>query len=1270
MSADSSPEIPQHEAGPIQFPPELPISARVRDIATAIDGHQVVIVAGATGSGKTTQLPKIALAMGRGLEQIIGVTQPRRIAATSVAARVATELGSPLGTDVGYQIRFEDRTSARTYVKFMTDGILLAEIQGDPLLRRYDTLVIDEAHERSLTIDFLLGWLKRILPRRPDLKVIVSSATIEHERFSEFFGGAPVIQVEGRTYPVEVLYEPPNDDVDMPDAVADAVENVTSLDPRGDILVFLPGEREIREAENELTARNLRHTVVQPLYARLSGAEQSRVFATIPQRRVILATNVAETSVTIPGIVYVIDTGVARLSRYDPRSGTTRLQIEGISQASADQRKGRCGRVREGICVRLYDEQSFAARPGYTDPEIKRTGLAGVILRMKALGLGDVEDFPFLDPPHSKSIAEGYRVLEELGALDAKRELTPVGERLARFPVDPRIGRMILAGAELGCLRQVLVIAAALNVQDPRERPREHQQKADDLHRRFRDERSDFVGLLRLWEHVREAERKGSSNLRRVCKEGFLSFMRIREWTEIHRQLEDVVRELRIDPSAGDDGARPGERRDPRSPRNENGQAPRAGGASGPRTDAGDGDTLHRALLSGLLSKVGKWNPEQRIYMGAKQTRFAIHPSSALARKAPAWVMAFELVETSQLFARTVAKIEPEWLLDAGAHLLKKSYSDPHWSEKSARASVREHATLFGLTVSRDRHVDYASVAPVEARRMFLDHALVRGEFTTRGDFQRKNQELLAEVARLRDKARRSDMLADDDALLAFFDRRVPDDVVNGKMFEAWREQAEKDDPRVLLLSIEDVLTADQELSPAAYPDEITLHGSKIPVAYRFEPSADDDGITLTVPLVLLPQLEPGELDWTIPGWHREKIAALLYELPRAVRKEVGDIAEVARAVAPKLRPFDGPMIPALVRAIAELTGARIPADSFRPEAVAAYLRLTLRVVDEKGKVIAQGRDVDDLLQRFGARARAVWKESAPSPKWERKGLTTWDFGELPEMVTRRVANVDVRSYPALVDRGSSVDLVLLESAAAAEEASRAGVRRLVMLAKRSMLSQFTPRLPGAFPHPTGAPISRSENEAFRGMLVAKVVDAAFQLDAEGAPLPRTKAAFEQLLASGTPRIAPSFQVYVDAVKPITAELEKTLQALRNASRHPSGRNAIVDIYAQLEHLFPPDLLASVPFGRLEHFPRYLRAAQARLQRAISDPRKDADKLAPFTPLWASFLAKRKTARDQALARDLRWTFEELRVAIFAPELKTPYPVSVAKVSAALSTLR
>ena len=1238
MPGDPDPAATAHQrdSSAMSFPPELPISARVGDIATAIDGHQVVIVAGATGSGKTTQLPKIALAMGRGLEKIIGVTQPRRIAATSVAARVASELGSPLGTDVGYQIRFEDRTSPATYVKFMTDGILLAEIQGDRLLRRYDTLVIDEAHERSLTIDFLLGWLKRILPERPDLKVIVSSATIETERFSEFFGGAPVIQVEGRTYPVDVLYEPPSDDADLPEAVADAVANVTSLDPRGDILVFLPGEREIRDTENELRSRNLRHTVVQPLYARLSAGDQAKVFASIPQRRVILATNVAETSITIPGIVYVVDAGVARLSRYDPRSGTTRLQIEAISQASADQRKGRCGRVRDGICVRLYDEQSFAARPAFTDPEIKRTGLAGVILRMKSLGLGDVEDFPFLDPPQPKSITEGYRVLEELGALGERRELTPLGERLARFPVDPRIGRMILAGAELGCLREVLVIAAALNIQDPRERPREAQQKADDQHRRFRDERSDFVGLLRLWEFVRETEKKGTGHLRRVCKESFLSFVRVREWGEIHRQLEDVIRDLRLESvKAGKSGE----------------------------------DALHRALVTGLLSRIGNWHSENRIYMGAKQTRFAIHPSSALARKPPAWIMAFELVETSQLFARTAAKIEPAWLLEAAPHLLKRSYSEPHWSERSARASIKEHTTLFGLSISRDQSVDYASVAPAEARLMFLDHALVRGEYTTRGTFQHDNRKLLGEVARLRDKARRSDMLADDDALLAFFDRRVSAEVVNGKTFEEWRERIEKDEPATLLLSLDDVLTGERNLAPADYPDAVTLHGAKLAVTYKFDPSADDDGITVTIPLALLPQLDPGELDWTIPGWHQEKIAALLYELPKATRRALGEIPELARTLAATLTPFDGPMIPALARAASELTGEHVPEASFRPDTVAAYLRLTCRVIDEEGRVVAQSRDIDEVLKKYGARARAAWKSTAVSPAWERAGLTTWDFGELPAFVVRRVSGTELRSYPAIMDRGASVDLVLLESSAAAAATSRAGVRRLLTLAARGAVSSVAPRLPAAFARPNGAMASRVENEAFRAMVLVRIVDAAFGLGTE-APLPRTKVVFEQLVTAGAPRIAPAFRLFVDAIAPSASELDKTLLALRNAAKHPSGRGAILDIHGQLEHLFPADLMESVPLARLEHFPRYLRAAQARLGRAVTDPRKDTDKLAPFAALWAAFLAKRAAARDQGAVRELRWAFEELRVAIFAPELKTPVPVSLPKMTTAVSALR
>jgi len=1234
------------DASPLTFPPELPISARVIDIAVAVNDHPVVIVAGATGSGKTTQLPKIALAMGRGVKKLIGVTQPRRLAATSVAARVAAEVGSPLGADVAYQVRFDDRTTAATYVKFMTDGIMLAEIHGDPLLQRYDTIVLDEAHERSLTIDFLLGWIKRILPQRPDLKVIVSSATLETERFSAFFDGAPVIEVEGRTYPVDVLYEPPEKDIDLADAVAAAIVNVTTLDPHGDILVFLPGEREIRDTENALNALDLRHTVVQPLYARLSASDQARVFTRLPQRRVILATNVAETSVTIPGIVYVVDTGLARLSRYDGRSGITRLQVEGISQASADQRKGRCGRVRAGVCVRLYDEASFASRQAFTDPEIKRTGLAGVILRMKSLGLGDVEAFPFLDAPQPKAITEGYRVLEELGAIDDRRQLTKVGEQLARFPVDPRIGRMILAGADQRCLREVLIVAAALNVQDPRERPREQRQKADDLHRRFADERSDFMSLLRLWDFVRDAEKKGSSNLRRVCRDGFLSWLRVREWTEIHRQLEDIVRELGLDRSKTATAVLPGAKPDE--------------------------NALHRALLTGLLSKVGLWNAEARVYLGARQTRFALHPSSSLARRPPPWIMAFELVETTQLFARMAAKIDPDWLLEVAPHLLKRSYSEPYWSEKSARASIREHVTLLGLTVAKDRSVDYASVAPGPARQMFLDHALVRGEYPSRGAFQAKNRALLETVAKLRDKARVSDMMADDEALLAFFDRRVPDTVVNAQLFEVWREEAEKTSPAVLELSLADVLVGDRALTPRDFPDTLRLHGAEISATYKFDPSADDDGVTLAVPLGLLPQLDPGDLDWTMPGWQVEKITYFLHDLPKAARREIseagGSLGDVALTLAETLVPFEGPMMPALAKALSTLTGSRITPDLFRPENAPRHLRFLIEVLDEERRVVAEGRVLAELQAQLGVRARAALKRTAPegpaARTWERAGLTAWDFGELSPFVVRRVAGTDLRAYPAIVDNGSSVDLGLLESSAAAEAASRKGIRRLFTLAARRELSAISPRLPRPLASPAGAMESRALRDTFQARLLARIVDGAFQLE-EGSPLPRTKAAFDAQLSAGIPKLDGLFRLWSQNLSVAALELDKTLAALKSAAKHPSGRAAILDIHAQLDALVPPDLLAWIPLTRLEHYPRYLRAAQTRLARAVTDPRKDAEKVAPVAALWATFLAKQQRARDDEVAdvREIRWMFEELRVAVFAPELKTPVPVSAKRLS-------
>ena len=939
---------------PIRFPEELPITAHVRDIALAIDASPVVIVAGETGSGKTTQLPKICLAMGRGLSAHIGVTQPRRIAATSVAARVAKELEVELGREVGYQIRFSDRTSPATYVKFMTDGILLAEIQGDPLLRAYDTIILDEAHERSLNIDFLLGYVKRLLPRRRDLRVIVSSATLETDRFSAFFGGAPVVQVSGRTFPVDVIHRPPQrDEGDLAETVAACVDEITELDPREDVLVFLPGEREIREAAGALTARALPHTVLLPLYGRLSQADQARVFQSLPQRRVVLATNVAETSLTIPGIVYVVDSGLARVNRNDPRSGVTRLLVEPISRASADQRKGRAGRTRSGVCFRLYEEQDFNLRPAYTDPEVLRVGLAGAILQMKALGLGDIEGFPFLDPPPKRAVDEGYRVLEEIGALDDAGHLTDIGKKLSRLPVDPRIGRMILGGEQEGALREVLIIASALGLQDPKERPLAVQKQADDAHRRFRDEASDFGGLLKLWHFFLEAQGKCTQNqVRKLCRDGFLSYVRMREWIDVHMQLSRIVREM---------------------------------GFKANDAPAGD-EAVHKALLPGLLSRVGMWHAENRVYLGARQTRFQLHPSSGLAKKPPAWVVAAELVETSQLFARNCAKIDPAWLEAAGGALCKRSYGDPHWAEKPAQVMARENVTLFGLPVVRDRRVHFGPIDPKASRRLFIMHALVRQEYAQNAPFVDHNRALFDEVRRLRDRARRSDMLADDEAVALFFEGRVPDTVYSGKTFDHWRKQAEAEDPRVLCLSLADVLLGEAtDLSPARFPETLALQGVTLPLSYRFDPGEDDDGITITIPLALLPQLDPAVLEWTIPGWHAEKISLLLHGLPRALRKGLVPVPEVARTLAENLRPFDGRMLPALARAVHDLTGVRVPPDAWSLADLPPYLRFYYRVTDGD-RPLAEGRHLDDLKDRLAALAREAWAR-LPRQSWARGGL-------------------------------------------------------------------------------------------------------------------------------------------------------------------------------------------------------------------------------------------------------------------------------------------
>jgi ATP-dependent helicase HrpA len=1210
---------------PVRFPEELPITARVRDIAAAVDAHPVVIVAGETGSGKTTQLPKICLAMGRGLSARIGVTQPRRIAATSVAARVAGELGVELGREVGYQIRFSDRTSPATYVKFMTDGILLAEITGDPMLRAYDTLILDEAHERTLNIDFLLGYVKRLLPRRPDLRIIVSSATLETDRFAAFFGGAPVVQVSGRTFPVEVIYRPADGEADLAETIADTVEEITAIDPREDILVFLPGEREIHEAEGALAAHGLPHTVVLPLYGRLSQPDQARVFQTLPERRVVLATNVAETSLTIPGIVYVVDAGLARVNRYQPRSGVTQLLVEPISRASADQRKGRAGRTRSGVCFRLYEAGEYAGRPAYTDPEILRVGLAGVILQMKALGIGELEGFPFLDPPQKRAVDEGYRVLEEIGAIDADGALTDTGKKLSRLPVDPRIGRMILGGEQEGALREVLIIAAALGIQDPRERPLSAQKKADDAHRRFRDEASDFASMLKLWHFYQDEQgRRTQNQLKKLCREHFLSYLRMREWSDVHQQLSRIVREM---------GFRPNER------------------------PAGD-EAVHRALLPGLLSRVGMWHPEQRVYLGARQTRFQLHPSSGLAKKPPPWIVAAELVETSQLFARHAARVDPAWLEAAGGALCKRSHGDPHWEQRPAQVMAREQVTLYGLPIARDRKVHYGPIDPRASRRLFLIHALVRQEYATKGAFMEANRALFDEVRRLRDRARRSDMLADDDAVARFFEKRVPDEVYSGKTFEAWRALAEAEDPRVLHLGLADVLLDEAaDLSPERFPDTLALGGATLPLSYRFDPGEDDDGVTITLPLALLPGLDPGVLAWTLPGWHAEKITLLCESLPKAIRKALGPLPDLAATLAQSLRPFEGPILPVLGRAILDLTGVRVAPDAWNPRDLPPYLGFYFRVV-EGDRPLGEGRDLGDLQDRLRARAQEAWQRGAGA-SWAREGLTSWSFDALPERVPMEIGGASLLAYPALIDAATSVALRPLASRAAADEATRGGLRRLFLLQLGSSLNRIEQQIPASV---AMSSLADTAGPAPRQKLALRALDEAFLLG-DPAQFPRARKAFIERFEAGRLRLPAALAELGRLAQEIGAALDEARAALRALDGKPGApRAALDDVRGQIALLVPPGLLTHAPRERLAHLPRYLRAIRVRLDRLPNGPQKDQAKAAQVLPFWTDWLKHREALRARGVPGEeleaFRWLIEEYRVSIFAPELRAAVPVS------------
>jgi ATP-dependent helicase HrpA len=1183
----------------ISYPPELPISARRDELLAAVADNQVVVVAGETGSGKTTQLPKMCLELGR---EKIAHTQPRRLAARTVAARIAEELRVPLGEDVGYAVRFHDRSKAETRVRLMTDGLLLAEMRRDKQLRRYDTIIVDEAHERSLNIDFLLGAIHRILPRRPDLKLIITSATIDPQRFAAHFGDAPVIEVSGRTYPVEVRYRPVEDaDRDQEDAIADAVEELQREGP-GDVLVFLSGEREIRDTADVLRGRLRSDVDVLPLYARLSAEEQQRVFKPHSRRRVVLATNVAETSLTVPGIHYVVDPGTARISRYSARLKVQRLPIEPVSQASADQRKGRCGRVAEGICIRLYAEQDYEERPRFTDPEIQRTNLASVILQMAAAGLGDVEDFPFLDPPDRRQIRDGVNLLEELGALRGGK-LTKLGRRLADLPVDPRMARMVLEADKLGCATEVIVIAAALSIQDPRERPSEKTAQADQSHARFADPESDFVAYLNLWRYLRERQRELSSNqFRRRCLAEYLHHLRIREW-------QDLVEQLR--------------------------QAAKGIGVRFNRTPA-EPHEIHVAVLSGLLSHVGLKDEQRREYQGARGARFAIFPGSALARRTPDWVMAAELVETSRLWGRTVAKIDPKWIEPLAGHVVKRTYSEPRWSKSRGSVVATERVTVYGLPIVADRIVQYGRIDPVLSRELFIRRALVEGEWETRHEFLAENRRLVAEVEALEDRARRRDILVDDEALFGFYAERIPDDVVSAAHFDRWWRDARRDEPARLTFPRELLMRGSPD-DPRAWPETWKQGDLELRLSYRFEPGAEDDGVTVHVPLAVLGQLRSDRFEWLVAGLREELVTTLLRGLPKELRRPLVPVPETASAVLAGLRPRRRPLLEDMAEHIERLRGVQVPVSAFDLSRLPPHLRVTFRVEDDARGVLAQGKDLARVREAVRPTLRA--ELTAATGSLERRGERSWTMGTLPQTVTLPGTGAAVTAYPALVDEGETVGVRTFETPGAQARAMQGGTRRLLLL---------------TIPSPARYVADRLDNAA-RLVVTPDVLEdaevaAVDALMAEGGGPAWDEAGFARLRGFVAGSLADRALAIVEQVVRVldaAREVERLLEPLTAVPLQP----ARADVREQLRRLVYPGWITATGAERVADVERYLRAAARRLERLPNAVAVDHDRMNAIHELERAYRERLTTASRPETLREVPWMLEELRVSHYAQAL-------------------
>ena len=1270
---------------PIVYPEELPVSGRRADIAAALRANQVIIVCGETGSGKTTQLPKICLELGRGVHGLIGHTQPRRIAASSTAKRIAQELNSPLGQHVGFKVRFTDTLTSGAWIKLMTDGILLAETQTDPLLKQYDTIIIDEAHERSLNIDFLLGYLKQLLPRRPDLKVIITSATIDAERFARHFGSAsqpaPIIEVSGRLYPVEVRYRPVDStdrseikpgaalsmaqkergQRDLMDAVADAVDELCRVGS-GDVLVFLPGEREIRDAAETLRKHHPPHVEILPLFARLSAQEQERVFKTFSARRIVLATNVAETSLTVPGIRYVVDAGLARVKRYSYRNKVEQLQVEAIAQSAANQRAGRCGRVAAGVCIRLYEEQDYLQRAAFTEPEILRSSLASVILRMKSLHLTDVETFPFIEPPPGRAIADGYQLLQELGAVDDNNLLTKTGRQLAKLPLDPRVGRMILAALDNVCLREVLIIAAALSVQDPRDRPLEAQAAADLAHKKFADEKSEFSSYLKIWDWFEEAiaHKKTNRQLQDSCRANFLSQMRLREWRDVHSQLLTIVREQgwRINDTAA------------------------------------TYENLHSALLTGLLGNVGVKSDEDTHYLGARGIKFHIWPGSSLLKKAGKWIMAAELVDTTRLYARCVAQIQPEWLERVGAHLLKKSWGEPRWEKRTAQVSASERATLYGLVVYSQRRINFGLINPIEAREIFIRDALVGGEFDTRAPFFAFNQKLIREIENLEHKSRRLDVLVDEELIAAFYDKVLPPDICNGISFEKWHKDASREQPKLLYLNRDDLMRHEAAgITTDLFPKLLPGVGIEMTLSYHFEPGSLRDGVTLTVPLFALNQLSAARCEWLVPGMLKEKVHLLLKSLPQKLRRHCVPLpqyaADMIERIAEKNLFGRGTLIDAViadVRAHAHITPL---ISDFKAETLPAHHFMNFKVIDEHGRQLEMGRNLATLQAEFGVQAREQFQKLAESTALsnlnaqvetpslpnalvtskgsagpathmannkvtEHQNLTDWSFGELPELLEIQQGKQTLIGFPALVDKGTHCDLEVFDDPNEATRIHRIGLRRLFALQLKEQLKYLEKNIPGL--QQMGMQfMALGSQEELREQIIEAGLDRACLQE----PLPRNAAQFAGRRDEGKARLNLLVNEIARLIALILTEyhaLPKKLQGAKNAPQ------AVQDMQTQLQGLVSKRFVVAVPYAHLAHFPRYLKAINVRLDKLRINPPRDArwmsEWLQAATPWQRAGKEKSGTYGGDPKLTEYRWLLEELRVSLFAQELKTPMPVS------------